>query len=192
MSEKRKSAGKIIYTGQLYPWKGVDTLVRAMTHVNAEGKLHVVGGFSFEKDIERIKRLAEEAGVGERIVFHEFVPPADVPKFLADAMVGVIPLPDNVTTRTFTCPLKLFEYMAAGVPIVASRLPTIEEIVSDNKEALLYTCGDERDLAEKINMLLGDPALAEKLSRGARSAAGGYSWQKRAEKIRAFIESEEE
>jgi len=191
-SEKEKSPGKIIYMGQLYPWKGVDTLVRAMRFVNEKGTLHIVGGFSFEKDIERVRMLAGEIGVGSKIVFHEFVPPARVPQFLADAEVGVIPLPDNITTRSFTCPLKLFEYMAASVPVVAARLPTIEEVVSDGKDALLYAPGDEKDLADKINRLLRDVELAGRLSLNAREAAGKYSWAARAEKIRALIETESE
>jgi len=84
----------------------------------------------------------------------------------------------------WTSPLKLFEYMAAGRPIVASRLPVLEEVLSDGHNALLADPASPRDWAEKIRRLLDDPALARQLSMVAHhDFLHKYSWTARAERI---------
>ena len=71
------SGGKVMYIGQLYPWKGVDVLVRAMQGV-PRGELVIVGGLPPEPDLERVKRLAAELGLEERVHFRGFVPPPEL------------------------------------------------------------------------------------------------------------------
>ena len=129
-----------MYVGQLYPWKGVDVLVRAMQDV-PRGELTVVGGLPPEPDLERVKRLAAELGLEERVHFRGFVPPPELDAEKRQASVFVIPNLDSTTARLFTSPLKLFEAMACGRPIVASDLPSIGEVLEDGENALLVPVG---------------------------------------------------
>ncbi len=135
------SGGKVMYVGQLYPWKGVDVLVRAMQDV-PRGELTVVGGLPPEPDLERVKRLAAELGLEECVHFRGFVPPPELDAEKRQASVFVIPNLDSTTARLFTSPLKLFEAMACGRPIVASDLPSIGEVLEDGENALLVPPGD--------------------------------------------------
>ncbi|GEM_PF-116840 len=178
-----KSGGRnIIYVGQLYPWKGVGILIKALKEI-PDAMLTIVGGLSYEKDIYRLKKLAEEIGVKDRVQFKGFVPHRYIEKYLMSTDVGVIPLTDNVMSRYFTSPLKMFEYMSAGLPIVASNLPTIREILTDHKNAVLVKPGDSKDLAQGIKELLDNQELANKLSQKAYEDVKQYSWDMRAERI---------
>ena len=140
------SGGKVMYIGQLYPWKGVDVLVRAMQDV-PRGELIVVGGLPPEPDLERVKRLAAELGLEERVHFRGFVLPPELDADKRQASVFVIPNLDSTTARLFTSPLKLFEAMAGGRPIVASDLQSIREVLEDGANALLVPPGDAKALA---------------------------------------------
>ncbi|MEW6359774.1 MAG: glycosyltransferase family 4 protein [Planctomycetota bacterium] len=183
-------AGKrsgVVYVGQLYPWKGVDVLIHAMKEV--DGKLTIVGGLPYENDRVRLEKLASDLGVRARAAFVGFVPPSAVARHLARARVAVLPLPDNVMSRHFTSPLKLFEYMSHGAAIVASDLPTIREVLTDGENAILVRPEDPSALAEGINRLLGDAALADRLAEAARREAQKYTWEARGRKIVEFLGS---
>ena len=172
----------IIYIGQLYPWKGVDILIKALREI-PDAVLTIVGGLSYEKDIYRLKKLAEETGMKSRVQFKGFVSHKYIRQYLMTADVGVIPLTDNVMSRYFTSPLKMFEYMSVGLPIAASDLPTIREVLTDHENAVLIKPGDSEDLARGIKKLLYDKELANKLAKKAYEDVGQYSWGMRAEKI---------
>jgi glycosyltransferase involved in cell wall biosynthesis len=170
------------YAGHLYSWKGVDLLLRAVAMVPA-AKALIVGGHQREPDLARVKTLATELGIAERVTFTGLVAPAEVPAHLTRAMVLVLPNPASAISTLYTSPLKLFEYMAAGRAIVASDLPSIREIVRDNEEALLVEPGNAEALAAAFARLIHDRALAERLARAAHSAAPEYTWARRAEKL---------
>ena len=182
------SGGKVMYVGQLYPWKGVDVLVRAMQDV-PRGELTVVGGLPPEPDLERVKRLAAELGLEERVHFRGFVPPPELDAEKRQASVFVIPNLDSTTARLFTSPLKLFEAMACGRSIVASDLPSIGEVLEDGENALLVPPGDATALAGAITKLLSEPELAERLASRAFEDVKAYSWDRRAERIEKFLRS---
>ena len=83
--------------------------------------------------------------------------------------------------------MKLFEYMAAGRPIVASDLPAIREVLTDDVDALLVTPGDADALAAAIRRLAGDPGLGARLSRAALDLVPQYTWARRAERLESLF-----
>jgi len=115
------------------------------------------------------------------------VPHAEVRQTIAGAGAAVLPLPDNLMARYFTSPLKLFDYMAAGAPIVASDLPALREVLQDNVNALLARPGDPDAFAEAVRRLLADPALASRLGAQARVDVLRYCWEARAEALLDFL-----
>ena len=107
-----------------------------------------------------------------RVVGHR--PPAEARRYLAAADVAVIPLSGaTIIAREHTSPLKMFEYMAAGVPIVASDLPSLREVLRHEHNALLVPPDDNAALAAAIERLLGDHELAARLARTARNEGSG-------------------
>jgi len=182
-TERQEPGSYICYTGSLYFWKGVDTLILAMKHLPSE-RLVIVGGGGRLKDLIS---LARAEGVGDRVSFVGAVPHAEVPRYLSQAKVAVLPnVPDGPTE--FSSPLKLFEYMASGVPIVASDVLSFREILAHMHNALLCSPASPESLANCITRLVHDPKLARRLGETARRDAGNYTYVKRAQRICSFIE----
>lgn len=175
----------VAYTGHLYPWKGVDVLIRALSQLPAVQGL-IVGGFSGEPDLDRAKRLANDLGLGDRVRFTGQVEPSRVASLVADAAVVVVPTVATASAR-YTSPLKLFEYLASGRPVIASDLPPIREVVRDGENGLLFPAGDSDALAACIRRVLGEDVLAASIARTAFAEAAQYSWAKRAERLEAFL-----
>jgi glycosyltransferase involved in cell wall biosynthesis len=149
------------------------------------GELHVVGGS--KEQVENLRRQVEEAGLRERVHFHGQVSPEEVAGYLAEAAVAVHPLTAKYPDGQFTSPLKLFEYLAAGVPIVATDLPSTREILTDGVNALFVPPDSPEELARGIQRLLEDRDLAARLSRKAREDASLFTWERRAERLLAFF-----
>lgn len=174
------------YAGHLYAWKGVDVLLRAIARTPGIRGL-IVGGHEAEPDLTRVKALAAELGIQDRVTFTGLVAPSAVPAHLAGATMLVLPNPASAISTHFTSPLKLFEYMAAGRVIIASDLPAIREVLQDGENALLVEPGSAEAIAAAMRRLLEDPALAQRLAQTASRDASNYTWPRRAERIEALL-----
>jgi glycosyltransferase involved in cell wall biosynthesis len=170
------------YSGHLYPWKGVDLLLDALTELPGV-KAIVIGGHPAETDLARLRKHTAELGLESRVTFTGMVMPRDVAARLEDADVLVLPNPATTASERYTSPLKLFEYLTMGRPIVASDLPAFREIVRHRDNALLFEAGSASALAAAVRAVVGDPALAESLGRRAFETARDYSWDARAERL---------
>ncbi|MBI4772390.1 MAG: glycosyltransferase family 4 protein, partial [Chloroflexi bacterium] len=171
----------VVYTGHLYQWKGAEVLAEAGGQLGEDVHTVIVGGV--ESEVSRLKRLCSQRGwTRVQVVGH--VSPLEIPFYQIAA--DVLALPNSARaeiSRTHTSPLKLFEYMAAGRPIVASDLPSLREVLRDGENALLVRPDDAGALAEGVRRVLTDAALAERLGAQARRDAQGYTWQARARRI---------
>jgi glycosyltransferase involved in cell wall biosynthesis len=176
------------YAGHLYPWKGVDLIIEAVSALRDTHGL-IVGGHEQERDLERMKALAVRRDCASRVTFTGLLPPGEVAARLRGADALVLPNPASAVSNAFTSPLKLFEYMAAGRPIVASDLPSIREVLTDERNALLIAPGDPRALTAAISRLKGDRALGRRLAGQALSDVAEYTWTKRAERLEALFEA---
>ncbi len=184
---ERRGPARVLYAGQLYPWKGVDVLVEAMTHV-PDARLVILGGFEGEADMARVRSLVEANGLASRTDMLGTVPQARVAEELKAATVVAVPFLRSRMTERHTSPIKAFEAMAAGRPIVASDLPSSREILRDGDTALLVPPGDVESLAGAISRLLVDTELARRLARSAFAQAPRYSWDARARQLRGLVE----
>jgi glycosyltransferase involved in cell wall biosynthesis len=176
--------------------KGIGALVEAAILLAQQPaghpvRLALVGGpDSYVEGVR--KRLAEAGLPPEFLLYPGQSAPADVPGYLSAFDVCVIPSPWNEFFAYYTSPLKLFEYMASGRPIVASDLPSTAEILRDGGNALLVPPSDPAALAAALRRLQGDPALAGRLSDRALEDVQAYTWDARARSILAFIEQRSE
>ena len=175
----------VAYTGHLYDWKGAHTLALASRFLPAEFLIYIVGGTA--GDLAAFRHFLQAEGLDRvRAVGH--VPPDQVPAYLAAADLLILPnSARSETSARFTSPMKLFEYMAAGRPIVASRLPSLQEVLRDGENAVLADPDDAVSLARKIVDISGDEVLSGRIASTARQEAQSHSWDARASVILSFM-----
>lgn len=178
--------GPVTYLGSFHPWKGVEILVRALASV-PEARLRLVGGAPEPR--ARIEGLAKAMGIADRVHCVGPVPPPDRWQYLAEAGMCVLPLIRSAYGTSFTSPLKLFEYMAAARPILASNLPALREVLRDEENGLLVPPDDPEALAAAIRRLRADPPLANRLASQAARDVRAYSWDARGKSILEFLGS---
>jgi glycosyltransferase involved in cell wall biosynthesis len=180
---------RAFYVGQLYPWKGVDVLIEAARQLDPSMiEIVIVGGLPPEPDLDRVKTLAKTAGVEARVRFTGYVRPDGIEDATREADIFVVPLLDSATARWFTSPMKLFEAMASGRPIVASSLPSVREVLTHEKNALLVAPGDAEALAKALERLAKDEELASSLAARALEDVAQYTWERRAELLHEFLQ----
>jgi glycosyltransferase involved in cell wall biosynthesis len=176
----------VVYAGNLFPWKGVFVLADAATHLPASYVVEFIGG-STEAE-EPFKLYVAESTRSGKVVMRGYLPPRQMPRALASADVLVLP---NSARRdvsaTFTSPLKLFEYMASGRPIVASDVDAVREILVHERNAILVPADDSHALADAIRRVCEDRSLGEQLAAQARRDVDGWTWDSRAARIAQFV-----
>ncbi len=178
----------VAYAGHLYPWKGVDVLLDALALApSLRGR--ILGGHAVEPDLGRLQSRAQQLGLAGRVEFTGFQPRSAVAAALRGADALVLPNRDTLMSARYTSPLKLFEYLAAGRPIVASDLPALREVLRDNENARLVPPEDPRALADALLALTREPAVAVRLARGAFDTAAEYSWDRRAARLEPVLQT---
>ena len=174
----RPSGTLAVFAGAFRSWHGASNLVRAMKRLNERG----VSGLSAVligdgPELESVK--AEAAGL-QNVIFPGAVPHDRMPACLAAADIGVAPFDVDahgpLSLGFYWSPLKIFEYMAAGLPVVAPALPRIASLATHGTEALLYDPSQPETLAGALAALLDAP-LRTRLGAAARARAErDYSW----------------
>lgn len=174
----------VVYTGGLLAWKGVDLLVEVARGL-PDVQFVVAGGM--DKDVERLKLLAHDLA---NFRVDGFQPPIKVPLYLAAADVTVVPnRSEPAISAKYTSPLKVFEAMAAGVPIVASDLPSIREILEHERDAVLVPPDSSDTLRAGITRLLGDDTLRARIRARLVERAPQHTWEARAKRLLAWMEA---
>lgn len=179
-----RAAARVGYVGQLYRDQGVDLLVEACARLPGV-ELHVIGGQPNE--IERLRGLANELGLSERVILHGFVAPGEVPARIADMDVLVLPA-RNTVRMNYVAHIKLYEYFASGRPVVATSLRSTREELVDGDNAVLVEPDNPDALAEGIRRVLDDPDFASRIASRALETAPRYAWETRTGHIEEFIQ----
>jgi glycosyltransferase involved in cell wall biosynthesis len=163
------------FVGSLKPWHGLPVLVEAFQRLHqkdAKSRLLIVGDGP-----ERAKLTDEigHRGLQDSAYLMGSVSPDQVPEWLASMDVAVAPYPQ--LAHFYFSPLKVFEYMAAGLPVVASRVGQIVQIIQHDVNGLLYPPGDPVALADALQQLSADPELGRRLGREARKTVlRNHTW----------------
>ena len=177
----------VMYVGHMYHWKGVDTLVEAATRLSDNEQIWLIGGTP--EELPRIEQLAKQLEL-TNIHLAGYVPYEHISTYMAAADVLVIPNSgDYDISRFYTSPIKLFEYMAAKRPIVASNLPSLREIIVHDETALLVQPDNPISLAIAIQRLQSDSHLSSRLVDNATVLVSKHTWSGRSQRILEFIDS---
>lgn len=168
-----ESAPLALFVGAMGPWHGTDQLAevaRKLADREPTGHVLVAGGGG-----EKWATDAGDQASPANLHWLGRISVDEVPRLMVECQVGLSPYPD----RDFGfSPLKIFEYFACGLPVVASKLPSTMEVIEDEKSGLLVSPGDGSALGEATIRLLDDPQLAARLKEaGSETARTTHNWE---------------
>ena len=161
----------VTFVGTLKPWHGVDVLLRARAQAHTAWKLRIIGDGPMRAELDDLAR-----SLGIDVDFRGAVAPDAIPQHMAGTAIGVAPYPamDTDSDQYFS-PLKVYEYMAAGLPVVASRVGQLPEIMGES--AYLVPPSDPEALAEALDALVANPVERARVgSDNRRQAEREHSW----------------
>lgn len=153
------------YAGNTRTWQGVDFLVRVYEKIRTE-----------HHEFRLAMLLSEKADFGSHVEVFGPVENKDVPSFLIDCDVLVIPRPDTPVTK-ISFPSKLPEYLGMGKPVIVSKVGDMDEVVVNGKNGLIYTPEDEKEFLQHL-LLIRDEKLRASLGQAAWQTAQNLSWER--------------
>lgn len=178
------------FAGAFRSWHGAIHLARALRQLRERGRSDI--GALFIGDGPKRAAVEADAKGLDNVVFTGAIPHEQMPAALAAAHIGVAPFDlaahKPLALGFYWSPLKMFEYMAAGLPVVAPAVARIPELVEHNREGLLYDPADGAALARTLEQL-ADAGLRARLGAAARErAVRDYSWQAHCEALHRRFE----
>lgn len=167
---------KLVYHGTVAERLGVDLAIRAVEKLSGrlpDLEFHIWGG---GEHLDYCVRLAEVLNIANRVYFKQSVPLDVLPKVLREMDIGIIPNRNNIATQIML-PVKMLEYVAMGIPVIAPRLKTIEYYFSED---MVYYFEPENvdSMASAILKLYKDKSAREKQAEKAKAFLDRYGWDK--------------
>ena len=180
--EVSKVPRQICYIGGLFPTRGIKELVQALEHTDAT--LILAGTFSPESFEDEVKQLPG----WQKVNYLGQVGRSDIMKALTSSRIGVVTLHP---TRSYVeaLPIKLFEYMSAGIPVLASDFPLWREIIDSAKCGVYANPLNPKDIAKQIDYLLENEDVAVQMGKnGLKAFHETYNWSAEETKLIAFYQ----
>lgn len=189
LTRRPESDFVIGFVGSVKPWHGVDLLIEALAGLrnrNEDFSLCIVG--NGDKDYQsQLEKKCRDNNLKDKVTFFGAVPYESVPAVMKSMDVLAAPYPDM--QNFYFSPLKIFEYMATGRPIVSSSIGQIKDVLTNEENALLVPAGDSQALQEALIRIKNDVSLRERLSRAAYAdVCSKHLWKHRLEEISNIIE----
>jgi len=171
----------ILYIGAITFGRGLEELVHSIKYLNSCSL--VLMGYGDADYTAGLKKLIKYEGLVSKIHFFGPVPHDEVTKYAASADLGVVPIKDVCLSYYYCSPNKVFECMAAGLPVVGSDFPELKRIIEGNRLGVTFDPESPQDIARAINFILSDKDMYNKMSINASEASKVFNWQIESQKL---------
>lgn len=179
----------IVYVGSLARYRGIDTLINAVSGLPEEHQRRIRVDLYGNGPEEYVSKLITDATQNSEfdIHWHGLVAHEELPTKAARSDIAVSPIPPYEAFQV-SSPAKVFEYLAMGLPIVASRINPHERILNDGETALLFDADSPADCRAKLAKLITNKELRTRLSVAARKKSSQHSWESRFQVVADALE----
>jgi glycosyltransferase involved in cell wall biosynthesis len=179
----------LIYIGRLTPYVDVNVMIEAMKIFRSAGIQLTWIGLP-EKDRLILNNKIQEHRLTDVFQVKGWMPHHEMVQYIQnEAGVGLACYKLMFLTAVLASPTKVFDYFAMGLPVIASRMPTTEDILEEKKHGFLYNPGNANNLAEMIQKIFSDKNLYNSIQQEVLSAAQYYSWENRAKRLIQFVKT---
>ena len=176
----------VLYVGRITFNRGIEELLQSLRYLN--GCSLVLMGYRPDNYVADLKRFIESEGLTERVHFFGPVPFEEVPKYAASADIGVVLFRNVGLSYYYSSPNKLFECMAAGLPVVGSNFPDLKRYIEGYNFGVTCDPDNPRDIADAINYILSDECRYNQMRDNALEAAKVFNWQNESRKLLTLYE----
>jgi glycosyltransferase involved in cell wall biosynthesis len=171
---------QIVFVGSLIPWQRLDILLEAIWRLEQSGgetvELVVVGDGPIREELQAKVRTRE---LRSRVGFLGRLPRSDVPPVIASADLGYVGHSEQAGRPVYGSPLKLYEYLAMGVPVLAGETPETRAVVHDGENGFLFQPANVTSLTRTLRRCMTDRERLVLMGRNARLTAQAHSWEAR-------------
>ena len=172
-SSKQKNPKKVVFAGAMYYHRGLDVLLEAIPKIIRkipDAKFILLGNGN---ELEKLKEIVLEKNLENSVEFKGWIDREKIPQNISDASIGIGPLRlTDVTSRAL--PIKVLEYMAVSLPIIAQKGTLPDDVLVNEKNG--YFVDGVEDLAEKISSLLNEPDKINQMGNQSRLMVQNFSW----------------
>jgi len=172
----------VLYLGSITFNRGLEELIRSIPYLNH--CVVVLMGYALKPEYSaKLRQLAKEIGAEDKLYFFGPVPLEDVTGYAAFADVGAAPSKNACLSYYYSAPNKLFECIAAGLPVVGSNLPEFKKVIEGYNLGKTFNPDDPKDIADAINYVLSDKGRYDEMKTNALLAAKVFNWENESEKL---------
>ena len=176
----------LVYTGSFQPTKGIKEILEIWEKGKFDGSLLLAGGRN-NKELSYVESLLSESKVSN-VKLRKWIPYNSLSKILINSSIGLIILPENFYNQFLTAPTKLYDYIAHGLPVVCTDLPSTRDLIPEGHKGVRYVKPND---IERYIFELKDLISNEKKYQEAQNAnlklIDDLSWKKQAEKIKNIM-----
>lgn len=181
--KERQVAKKYIgYVGSLDKHKGVVQIFKAAALSTTKPSVLIIGGKSVA-EVDRFRYLAVKYYDAKKVKITGWVDKKKVNAYLAEIKVGVLPLEDTFFNRYITSPLKLFDFFAHNIPVIAPDIPTMKELITFEKNGLFYDAKNISEMAAAIDTLFINQDLYAFMQNHIEKYKMNITWDMRTKKL---------
>lgn len=172
---------RLVYVGGIQTFRGLEQVIAAMPQIR--GAVFAAIGPGTPEYRAGLEKLAADTGVADRVRFVEWVPPSSVIPTVAQGDLGVCLFQASHLSYYWTLPNKFFEYLHAGIPVLASDFPETRRLVERYEVGALCDPGDPSSIAAAVNVLLSRPEDLARMRDNALEAAQELNWEHERERL---------
>jgi glycosyltransferase involved in cell wall biosynthesis len=171
----------ILYSGSITFNRGLEKVIESLVYL--PDCYLVLMGYGTERYKISLQALAREIGVESRFSFFGPVPSEEVTTYASCADLGIAPIKNACLSYYYCSPNKLFEYILAGVPVIASNFPEMGKVIHKYEIGYTFDPEDSRGIARVIRRVFDNPQHYQKMKQNTITASHAYNWEKESKKL---------
>lgn len=179
---------QLLYTGSFKSWKGIHFVLEALEQWNdrIHWHLNICGGS--QEEIEILQKKVTLSGLKDKVTFKGFLDQEGIEKEYTDTQIALLPNTKDLISARYTSPLKLFEYLGAGLPILASDLPSLREILNE-ENACFFEAESKTGFLEALDEQIRNESMRSSQSGKNKALAQQFTWEERAKKVANLVKT---